>query len=959
MEFRILGDLEILVDGDPVELGSPRQRALVARLLVNPSEPVSADRLVEELWRGEATDTARHTVHVYVSRLRKALGARRDRLVRQRPGYRLVVEAYELDASRFEHLALEGRAALERHDAAMASSKSEEALSIWRGAPFAEFADEAFVQAEIVRLDELRLATLEQRIWADLELGHHREVVEELQSLTRQHPFREGFREQLMLALYRCRRQTEALRVYQNARLILADELGIEPGPALVRMEERILAQDPSLEHLPGARADTAPNGRLPMHRTSFIGRRRELAQGARLLEESRLLTLTGAPGSGKTRLALRLAADQTGRFHHGAFFVPLAAVHDHRVMDNAIARVLKLHDVPGETALEGIKSFLRDRQALLMLDNFEQILPAASQVGEILDAAPRLTIMVTSRAPLGISGEQEFSVPPLTVPAVDDLSDPESIAGYDAVALFVARARAVDPDFELDNHTARDVARIAARLEGLPLAIELAAARVKMLTLPEVLSRLDQRLSLLNSAPADSSDRHRTMRDAIGWSYDLLEPEEQALFRHLGVFLGGFTLEAASAVADRQNGDVFTGVESLLTQSLLYRPVALGRARYAMLEMIREFALEQLAAAGEAREAAIRHARYFRHLAETIEPQLTQEPGGRGSQLLSADVDNLRGALRFALDAGEPDLGLRLASCIWRYWQSSEQLTEGRGWLERLLRHSDASTGARAGGLTALAALAYWHADYDESWTRYDEALGLFRSLGDRLSEADTLCSMSVTASWRGDVEVGERFAEQARSLFEELGSREGVGRVLMAQGFSQFRHNDFASAQKLYEESRAIARESGDQPLATSLLLGIAAFVFHQGDRDRALSMLLEAVEEATELHNAHLTVWMLDFVAAFAAPVAPEAAVRIAGAVDSLREAAGGGMRPDLLDVEDARSAAARVLEPATLDRAWAHGRVMSLDEAVDHAHGLSALVAGDADQKGSERDGHVGR
>lgn len=957
VEFRILGRLEVVLDGDPVELGSPRQRALVARLLVNPSETVSSDRLVEDLWRGEATDRARHTVHVYVSRIRKALGDHRARLVRQRPGYRLVVEADELDASRFEHLALEGRAALARHDAVMASSKSEEALSIWRGAPFVEFADEAFVQAEIVRLDRLRLATLEQRIWADLELGHHREVVEAVQSLTRQHPFREGFWEQLMLALYRSRRQTEALRVYQDARLILANELGIEPGPALVSMEERILAQDPSLEHLPPARADAAPNSRLPMQRTIFVGRSRELAQGIRLLGESRLLTLTGAPGSGKTRLALRLAANQAGRFRHGTFFVPLAAVRDPRMMDNTIARALDLHDVPGKTALEGVKSFLHDRQALLVLDNFEQILPAASRVGEIVDAAQGLTVMVTSRAPLGISGEQEFPVPPLTVPPVDDLSNLESIAGYDAVALFVARARAVDPDFELDDLNVGDVAWITARLEGLPLAIELAAARVKMLTVQEVLNRLEQRLTLLTAAPADTNDRHRTMRDAIAWSYDLLAPEERALFRHLGVFLGGFTLEAGSAVAGHLNGDVFTGVESLLTRSLLYRPVATGHARYAMLEMIREFALQQLAAAGEDLEAASRHARYFCDLAGTIEPQLIQEPGGSGSQRLSAEVNNVRGALQFALDAGEPDLGLKLASCIWRYWQSSEQLTEGRGWLESLLAHPNASAGARADGLTALAALAYWQADYDESWTEYEEALGLFQSLGNRLSEADTLYSMSVTANWRGDREVGERLAEQARSLFEELGSREGVGRALMAQGFSQFRRNEFASAQKLYEESRAIASESGDQPLATSLLLGIAAFVFHQGDRDGALSMLLEAVNEATELHNDHLTVWILDFVAALAAPRASEAAVRLAGAVDCLREAAGGGMRPELLNVEDARSVAARVLAPAALDQAWAQGRVMSLDEAVGQAHLLNELVSADLHRSSGERGSHV--
>jgi non-specific serine/threonine protein kinase len=432
-------------------------------------------------------------------------------------------------------------------------------------------------------------------------------------------------------------------------------------------------------------------------------------------------------------------------------------------------------------------------------------------------------------------------------------------------------------------------------------------------------------------------------MRDAIAWSYELLETEEQTLFRRLGAFLGGFTLEAASAVADLPDSTVFTGVESLLTRSLLYRPVAVGQARFAMLETIREFALEQLDVADEEQETAGRHAHYFCRLAETIEPHLSQEPGASRSRQLGAELDNIRSALRYTLEAGEPDLGLSLASCIWRYWQSSGQLTEGRAWLESLLAQSEASDEARAEGLTALAGLAYWQADYEESWAAYEEALDLHQSTGDRFNEADTLYSMSLTANWNGDLETGERLAGEARSLFEELGSSEGVGRALMAQGFSRFRRSEFAAAQQLYEESLAIARESGDQTLATTLLLGIATFLLHQGERKEALRILLEAVEETSEARNAHLTVWMLDFVAAFAASTAPEAAVRLAGAVDSLRQASGGGILPESLNVEDARSAAARVLPPESLKQAWAQGRAMSLDEAVGQARELGNLLS----------------
>ncbi len=939
--FSILGELEVRQDGDLVELGSPRQRALLARLLISPKEVVTTDRLVEDLWRGDPPETARHMLHVYVSRLRIALGDDGARLEHHGAGYRFSIEPDELDASRFEQLATEGRAALARHDADRASVQLQQALSMWRGAALNGFTDEAFARGEAVRLDELRLSALEQRVWADLELGRHGEVVEELQDLVTQHPFHEVFWEQLMVALYRSGRQADALRVYQTARANLAGELGIEPGPALRRMEERILVQDPTLEQTPAVTGST-PN-EMPLQRTSFVGRERELAQGAELLEGSRLLTLTGAPGSGKTRLALRLAADRRSDFPHGSFFVPLAAITDPRLMDSAVARMLGLREVLGETALDGIKAFLRDRRVLLILDNFEQILGAAPQVGEMLDAAPALTIMVTSRAPLELAGEQAFPVPPLSVPPVDGLLDFEALAAYDAVALFVARARAADPNFDLDAGNAAAVAEITARLDGLPLAIELAAARVKLLTPQDLLSQLEQRLTLLTGGPADTIDRHRTMRDAIAWSYELLEPEEQALFRRLGVFQGGFTLKAATAVADLPDLNVFDGVGSLLSRSLLHRPVHVGQARFAMLELMREFALEQLDSAGEKEEVAKRHAHYFCHVAEATEPELTRETQHTAIGLLSQELDNIRGALRYALGADDPDLGLSLASGIWRFWQSSGQLSEGRQWLESLLASQGASDPARAKGLTGLAGLAYWQGDYSEALNRYEEALDLYRAIGDRFNEADTMFGMSMAASWNGDPDTGERLAADARSIFEALGAKEGIGKVYMAQAFSLHRKGDHVAARPLWKAALGISRELGDQHLAVTQLIGLAMYVFEDGEVGEALSIALEAANEATDAENVQLAVWMLDFVAAFAVFAVPEGAVRLAGAVESLRLVAGGGMQLAPLDLEDAKSVATRVLSPESLDRALAEGRAMTLDQAVEYAKELERLVA----------------
>jgi predicted ATPase/DNA-binding SARP family transcriptional activator len=936
-EFMILGELQVLQDGGLVQLGSPRQKALLARLLIASGETVSTDRLIDDLWGAEAAETAKHTLHVYVSRLRKALTCDGGRLARHGTGYRFVTEPAELDASRFEVLATEGRAALARHDYQNASTQLTTALGLWRGRALNDFADDAFARDEAVRLDELRLAALEQRIWSDLELGHHADLVVEVQDLAAQHPFRETFWEQLMLALYRCGRQAEALRVFQSARSHLAEELGIEPGPAIRNLEERILSQDPGLS-APQHRDGPAPTADLPLQRTSFVGRERELISGAELLAVSRLLTLTGAPGSGKTRLAVQLAADHADQYAHGTFFVPLAAVTNPRLVGAAIARVLDLHEVPGEPPLDSVKAFLRSRQVLLVLDNFEQILDAGAQVGELLDGAPDLTVLATSRAPLHISGEQEFPVPPLAVPPIDTLPALDDLSAYDAVALFVARSRSAEPSFQVTADNASAIAGITARVDGLPLAIELAAARTKLLSPADLLSRLEKRLTILTTAPSDSADRHRTMRNAIEWSYELLEPDEQRLFRRLGVFTAGFTLQAAEAIAGTSNLDVFEGVDALLTKSLLYRPVTVGHARFSMLEMMREYATDQLVAAGEARETTDRHAVYFAGLAEEVEPQLTKDPGGSGTQQLNAEIHNLRGALGHSLQSKQPDLGLRLASSIWRFWQSSDQLTEGRDWLESLLAQPEASAAARAKGLTALAGLAYWQADYVTAMVRYEEVLTHYRSIGDRANEADTLYSMSLTALWVEDIVAGEHFADEALSIFEDLELREGIGRALCARATVLWWKEDFGAAHKLWVRSLEIAREHEDNALALTQVLGLAALTSQLGDRDGALQIAHDGIAEAMASQNHHMAVWMVDFVAALAASDDPEPAVRLAGAAHVIRNEAGGGMPAEFLRMENARSVAQAILSPEALDAAWASGRSMSLGEAIAEARRL---------------------
>ena len=933
----------MVVDGDLRDLGSLRQRALLARLLVRAARPLTADRLIDELWPDDVPDTARHTLHVYVSRLRTALGTERDRLRSDTSGYRLIVEPDELDASRFEQLAAEGHAAMSDGDPEVADDRLRRALALWRGPALAEFSEEPFAREEAARLEQLRLAALEGRIRADLALGRHATLIGELRQLTLEQPFREVFWEQYMLALYRSGQQADALRVYGEARMRLADDLGIEPGPALRRMEQRVLAQDRSLDADTRMRPEGAPD-HLPLQRTTFVGRERDLAIAGELLAASRLLTLTGAPGSGKTRMALRLASSHSERYADGAYFVPLAALHDPRLVETAIAAALEVPGAPGETLPERLRTHLQERKLLLVLDNFEQIAEAAPRVGRLLDDAPGLTVLVTSRSVLRLAGEQEFPVLPLQVPPLDGPLEPSALMSYDAVALLVARARASDPAFTVDPENAAAIAGITARLDGLPLAIELGAGRLRLLTPQSLLARLGQRLPLLASGTSDTIARHQTLRAAISWSYDLLEPTEQVLYRRLGAFVGGFTAEAAAAVADLPLEDVWSGIESLLSKSLLIRPVDVGEARFGMLETLREFAVGELERAGETDEVGHRHTLRYVELAETIEPELTGGSQDDAMSRLLQELENIRAALTRSLQPGERELGLRLASAIWRFWPSFGRLAEGREWLEWLLADATAPAVVRAKALVALGGLAYWQADHEDTWSRYQEALALYRSIDDRANEADVLYSLSMTATWKGDPSTGGRLAAEARSLFEEQGARDKVGQALMAQGFALWQDHDYAAARPLWEEALTISRELGDEALAVTQLAGLAGIDFHAGAVNDARRIALDALDLACDLENVALCTWLLDFIAAFAAADAPVPAVRLAGAADALRRASGGGMRIEDLHIESAQLAAARSLSPDELDQAWAEGRAMTLESAIDVARELRPVSIG---------------
>ena len=580
IEFRLLGPLEASRAGERLDVPGAKPRALLAVLLLHVGEVVSTDRLIDALWAERPPRTAANTLQAHVAVLRRALGP--EVVLTRPPGYVLRRDRTSLDCDRFEERAREGRAAL-AGDPARASELLASALSLWRGPALADFAYESFAQAEAARLEQLRLAALEDRIDAELALGGHGALVPELERLLSEHPLRERPASQLMLALYRGGRQAEASRVFHGIRARLMDELGIEPQPALRGLHQRILEQDSALER-------SRPDHNLPAELTSFVGRERELEEIRMLLRESRLLTLTGVGGSGKTRLALRVARQELDRYRDGIRLVELAPLADPALLAGALAAALGVRQQDGSPT-DALVRALDASEWLMVLDNCEHLIDACAELAHtLLRRCERLRILATSREPLRIAGEVTWPVPGLDSPAASEL--------------FLERGTAVRPGLVLGPADAEAVAVICQQLDGIPLAIELAAARMRALTPQDILSRLDDRLRLLTGGSRDAAERQQTLRATIDWSHDLLGDEERVLFRRLSVFAGGWTGAGAEAVCgDKRlpSDRILAILCDLVEKSLVVADRGpSGTTRYRLLETIREYARKQLHRTGE-----------------------------------------------------------------------------------------------------------------------------------------------------------------------------------------------------------------------------------------------------------------------------------------------------------------------------------------------------------------------
>ncbi|TMB50246.1 MAG: adenylate/guanylate cyclase domain-containing protein [Chloroflexi bacterium] len=683
--------------------------------------------------------------------------------------------------------------------------------------------------------------------------------------------------------------------------------------------------------------------GNLPEQLTSFIGRQRELAAVTELVRSHRLVTLTGAGGTGKTRVAVRVAADLLAEHSDGAFFVDLAPIRDPVLIPLAIAQALSARVDPGGDALTAVRAHLRDRELLLVLDNFEQVIEGAPVVEDLLSAAPHLRILVTSRTPLGIYGEQEFDLQPFEI---------SGEPGSAAVALFVERARSVRPAFELTDAHAAAVADIIARLDGLPLAIELAAGQIRVLSPAAIVTRLDRRLPLLTSSSRGRPERQMTMRAAIEWSYDLLEELERRLFARLSVFPAGCSLEGASAVGDPEEPgtSVLQAMNALVGKSLLrQREAPDGEPRFGMLETVLEYASDRLRTDFDADATHDRMALFFLAFAEEAEPHLTREEQAVWLDRCEGELPNLRRALDWAVEAGRADIGLRTATAFWRYWQQRGPMWEGRRVLDRLLALSDSSRVVRGKALGAASGLAWWDGDHDATRKLAEEALPLVQGSGDRPAEMDGLYNLGFALLWsavlRGDADpdrAAELFGESQR-VAEELGDRRGSAKALRGLGMvTAIARGDVTTALPVLQRAAALAEEVGDrwETIEAMIVLGNGhRFI---GDKHGAKVLYLRSIDLAVSAGNHLVINGALLLVAAVEGQMGRhERAATLWGAAAAAREASG-AVRPPATArlVGDPVGAARAAIGDEAVERALAAGRSMQPEAVIAYARGTEA-------------------
>jgi predicted ATPase len=869
LEIRLLGPFEVVAGGTPADVGGSKRQTLLALLALSNGRLVDVDTLVDSLWGEELPAAPRNALHHHIARLRAALGE--QSIAGSADGYAL--KDASVDAVQFEELLVETRAALRAEDVQGAAATVASALALWRGSALQGLTGAAWFSAEARRLEMLHVDALEEDFEVRLALGEHRELASALRSALADNPFRERLWGQLMLALYRSGRQADALDTFQEARRVLADQLGLEPGPELRGIQEAILAHDPAIATVPAVRRR---RGNLPAPSTSFVGRDEALAQVAGALREHRLVTLTGAPGVGKSRLAVEAARSLENDFPDGIWLVDFARAAG---ADDAVRLLGNAVDVRGPDPLARVTSRLRHGATLLVLDACEHVLGEAARIASTLLAeCPRTRILATSREALHVAGEVRLRVTPLEAAAVE---------------LFLERARAARPGFEPDAEAVALATEIVRRVDGLPLAIELAAARVNVLGFAELVSILDRRAELLRDSP-DSDPARTALQGLVEWSYDLLHGDEQTLLQKLAVHRGGASLPSLVSLGARHGLNESTVaylVAALVDKSIVSASFTGGAARYDMLDTVREYVLGRLAESGGLAAARDAHAEYFAALADSARVELRGPEWLRCERRLELENDNLWAALAYARDAPDPAVAVRLGTLAW-YFALADRVSEGRRFLELALWATDGDApvalrveqlgglcylateelelasaveaGERAVSLAAtgdapwqrgfaqlMLALALGQAgEVERAATMADDAAAEFEAAGDDWGLAASGLIRAIGAAHAGDATAVTESASTARRHSDAVSYDAFLAPVLLLEGWAAERRGEEAAVEA-YQHAFELSGRIGFGDHAAFALTALGAIALAGGDLRRAEELQRQALATAEAAH------------------------------------------------------------------------------------------------------------
>ncbi|MDP1794294.1 MAG: BTAD domain-containing putative transcriptional regulator [Acidimicrobiales bacterium] len=865
MEFGVLGPLEVRtgsgVDARSIEIRRGLPRTLLTMLVLHAGETVSASRLADALWDDDPPRNPANALQIQISYLRKQLTAEGSLqpIITRPGGYSLNIEREQIDAYRFEQVvrATSRSTRTSRDEILIALGELDDALTLWRGDALADVTGEPFAMGEAARLQDLRLVALELRHELMLTLGRHHELVGELTAMVGEHPLRERLHEQLLVALYRSGRQSDALRAYDHTRTHLLEELGIDPGPRLQELQRQILAQDPSLSWTPSPddmpatvsvksessgpdRTASRPTATIPIAVTALVGRDIELARIRKLLDRSRIVTLTGPAGTGKSRLALEVASARA--LEADVWFVDLAAVADPDVVAATVAAALAVPVAPGEDAVTSVASSLACRNGLLVLDTCEHVVGAASLLaGRILRQARDVRILTTSRRPLGITGEIAWPVPPLAL-APPDSRSADAVAGYPAAELFVERASSVRPDFELTDANAADIAAICLALDGLPLAIELAAARADVLTPQAIRARLMNRFELLVDGSSDVSPRQQTLRAAIDWSVGLLDERQRVFFARLGVIAATFDLEAACAITASEPAETLSLLTALVRHSMV---AVVGDDHYRLLDTLRAYALETLETLEtlDADDARDRHADYHVGLAERAERGIQGAEQLLWLDRLRTDVPDHRAALEWLVGTGDGMRAARLAGALGWFWTLDGMLAEACSRLEQVLAFQDLAPAVRGKATWSLALLSASLGGLEQAQALAAESIELGRLSGDLVVTGCGLNARAVAEWALGDFDASNRTRDDAIAAFTAADHEWGLALCRVLQARTAIDQGD-PQATTRAEDGLEAARATGDLHLVGLGLEQVTRLALRAGEIETANARALESV-------------------------------------------------------------------------------------------------------------------